>query len=206
MPSLHHSIGFAFRESTPAWMSRLGRLDVHCIAVLSVSTQGLKATTASCDFIIGTVKSSRVESMVETRMDNWNKRPGLPDLPPKHRKVVDTDFPASEDNAPTGKMKAGGVKKPAGHKATKEQKAHAAGKVAELEMYMEIEDVQNEKLAVRRPRPALNKVPKKPSTQIWSANATNLGQALTWTYLDQAQSSGSRSASQAHPGNSQIIQ
>ncbi|KAG2038479.1 hypothetical protein BDR03DRAFT_981642 [Suillus americanus] len=112
-------------------------------------------------------------AMVETCADNQNKRPGLPDLPPKHQKVVDTDFPASEDDAPTGKMKAGGVKKPAGCKATKEQKAHAAGKVAELKMYMEIEDVQNDKLAVRRPRPALNKVPKKPSTQIQSANATN---------------------------------
>ncbi|KAG1833245.1 hypothetical protein DFJ58DRAFT_736134 [Suillus subalutaceus] len=111
--------------------------------------------------------------MVETHVENRNKQPGLPDLPSKRQKAVDAKLPADDNDAPTGRMKAGAVKKPGGQKAAKEQKACAAGKVAQLEIYMEMEDVEKERLAVRQPSPTINKVSQKPSTGIWSASPPN---------------------------------
>ncbi|KAG2137446.1 uncharacterized protein EDB93DRAFT_1253700 [Suillus bovinus] len=136
--------------------------------------------------------------MVETHTQSRNKRPGLPDLPPKHQKAVNAELLANGDDALTGRVKAGAVKKPGGQKSTKEQKVHAAGTVAQLEISMEMEDVEKERLAVRQPSPTLNKVSRKPSTGIWSAIPPNSVQLSVH--------SGSQSASQAQLGNLQIIQ
>lgn len=82
-------------------------------------------------------------------MENRNKRLGLPDLPPKCQKAVNAKLPANGDDALTGRVKAGAMKKPGARKAAKELKVCAAGTVAQLEICMEMEDEEKERLAVR---------------------------------------------------------
>ncbi|KAG1809549.1 hypothetical protein EV424DRAFT_1558062 [Suillus variegatus] len=139
--------------------------------------------------------------MVETHMENRNKRLGLPDLPPKCQKAVNAKLPANGDDALTGRVKAGAMKKPGARKAAKELKLLSSRSAWRWRMK------KKKGLQCDDPVPLLTKYPK--SQVLEFGQRFHQIQALTQPYLNKVQPSvcsGSQPASQPQPAHVDVNQ